>query len=534
MELNEKALANRAAWQQAGIELPEFDRAGIAARTAKNPGWLHFGPGNIFRAFIASLQQSLLNEGLCDFGIIAAAPNDRDIIDKVYAPHDNLSLLVTMLPDQSIRQKVIGSVTEGLAAVPGTADWRRLQEIAAADSLQLVSFTITEKGYKTRDKDGAWLPAVAADAAAGWVKPQSFPGKLTSLLYTRFLAGARPVTLMSLDNCSKNGLVLRSMVLDVADAWQEKGFVNAGFADYVREKLAYPCSMIDKITPRPADHVQQALREEGLTDMALVKSARGGWYAPFVNAEKTEYLVVEDVFANGRPPLEKAGVIFTDAQTVDRVEHMKVCTCLNPLHTALAIFGCLLGYTSIAGEMQDVQLKKLVERIGYDEGMKVVTDPGVLEPKAFIDECIQVRFPNPAIPDTPQRIACDTSQKLGVRFGETIKAYSQNAGLDAKSLIYIPLAIAGWCRYLMGLDDAGKTFELSPDPLLAEVQPCVAGIELGRPDTAAGRLRPILSNAKIFGSDLYAVGLGEKIENYFAELIAGPGAVRAVLTKYLD
>ena len=101
--------------------------------------------------------------------------------------------------------------------------------------------------------------------------------------------------------------------------------------------------------------------------------------------------------------------MFTSRETVEKVERMKVCTCLNPLHTALAVYGCLLGYTKISDEMKDADLVKLVEIIGYKEGLPVVTDPGILSPKKFIDEVLQIRVPNPFMPDTPQRIACDTS-----------------------------------------------------------------------------------------------------------------------------
>ncbi len=98
-------------------------------------------------------------------------------------------------------------------------------------------------------------------------------------------------------------------------------------------------------------------------------------------------------------------------ETVDKVEKMRVCTCLNPLHTCLAIFGCLLGYTKISDEMKDRELVKLVETVGYQEGLPVVVNPGILDPKEFLDTVLRVRVPNPFMPDTPQRIATDTSQK---------------------------------------------------------------------------------------------------------------------------
>ena len=242
--------------------------------------------------------------------------------------------------------------------------------------------------------------------------------------------------------------------------------------------------------------------------------------------------MIEDKFPNGRPALEKTGVIFTDRDTVNKVERMKVTTCLNPLHTALAVSGCLLGYTLIRDEMKDEDLVKLIRRLGYQEGLPVVTDPGILSPKAFIDEVVEERLPNPFMPDAPQRIATDTSQKVGIRFGETIKSYlAENRPMD--QLVALPLAIAGWFRYLMGVDDEGKAMPLSGDPLLEELRGMLAGIELGKPETCRDRLKPILSNTMIFGSDLTRCELGEKITGYFLEEIRSPGAVRETLKKHL-
>lgn len=122
-------------------------------------------------------------------------------------------------------------------------------------------------------------------------------------------------------------------------------------------------------------------------------------------------------------------MLYTTRETVDKVETMKVTTCLNPLHTAMAIYGCLLGYTLISAEMKDVDIRPFIQKIGYIEAMPVVTDPGVINPYEFIGTVINRRLPNPFMPDTPQRIAMDTSQKIPIRFGETIKKYLAR-GLD--------------------------------------------------------------------------------------------------------
>ena len=290
--------------------------------------------------------------------------------------------------------------------------------------------------------------------------------------------------------------------------------------------------MIDKITPRPADSVCSSLKELGIEEMDPVITSKNTYIAPFVNAEGPQYLVIEDRFPNGRPPLEKAGVYMTDRDTVNKVERMKVTTCLNPLHTALAVYGCLLGYTLIADEMRDTELSKLVRQIGLVEGMPVVTNPGILSPEDFVDEVINVRFPNPFMPDTPQRIATDTSQKVGIRYGETIKSYVAKYG-DAKKLKAIPLAIAGWCRYLMGIDDEGHAFERSSDPMLAELTEAIQDVAFGDTKSYHGQLKPILSNENIFGLDLYQAGIGEKIEQLFLKEIEGAGAVRKTLKECL-
>ena len=292
--------------------------------------------------------------------------------------------------------------------------------------------------------------------------------------------------------------------------------------------------MIDKITPRPSDVLQKTFSEDGLEGMDLVKTSKNSYVSPFVNAEESQYLAIENLFPNGRPALEETGVLFSDKETIDKIEKMKVCTCLNPLHTVLAVFGCLLGYDSISAEMKDPLLKGFITKLGYDEGMPVVVDPGIMNAEDFIRDSIEVRFPNPFVPDTPQRIATDTSKKISIRFGETMKAYIAQGKSDLSFLTYIPLFMAGWLRYLMALDDEGQIFEPSPDPNLDKVQPFVASFSLGYTGEVHEQLKDLLSNEEIFGIDLYKHNLGEKVEALFLELIAGPGAIKKTVEKYIQ
>jgi fructuronate reductase len=537
LTLDKENLKDAKQWEQAGIETLKFDYERMGALTKENPTWVHFGAGNIFRGFIAMLQQSLLNSGKVETGIVVIETYDEEIIEKIYAPHDNLGLLAIMNTDGSLEKKIIGSIGESLVGDPAKEnDWQRIQTIFSKPSLQMASFTITEKGYSLKNASGDYYADVQADMANGPKQPKSVMAKIASLAYTRYQHGELPIAFVSMDNCSHNGDKLYSAVETIARTWAEKGLVEEAFLKYINnpQKVSFPWSMIDKITPRPAESVKNALNESGFASTDILCTTKNTFIAPFVNAEKPQYLVIEDKFPNGRMPLEQVGVIFTDRQTVDRVEKMKVCTCLNPLHTSLAVFGCLLGYTLIANEMKDPSLKKLIEKVGYEEGMSVVVNPGIVDPEAFIREVIEVRFPNPYIPDTPQRIATDTSQKVGIRFGETIKAYCERSDLDTTSLKYIPIVIAGWCRYLLGLDDQGNEMNLSPDPLLDNLKTYILRIRLGDMESVGDSLKLILSNEEIFGVNLYHVGLGEKIEGYFKEMISGTGAVRATLQRHLS
>lgn len=536
MKLSYQGIQDTAAYAQAGIALPRYDWQTMRARTEKAPVWVHFGAGNIFRGFIAALQQRLLNAGLAECGIVAAETFDYDIISKIYDPFDAMTLMVTLLPDGSTRKEVIASIAKGVRADSAdAAQWAALKACFANPSLQMASFTITEKGYALTNVKGETLPVVTEDIANGPDRARHAMAVVAAMLYARYQAGAQPIAMVSMDNCSHNGEKLRTSVLTIVDGWAAAGHVPAGFAAWVKDEtqVSFPWSMIDKITPRPSDVIQAQLTQLGVEDMAPIVTSRGTFIAPFVNAEAPQYLVVEDRFPNGRPPLEKAGVYMTDRDTVNMTERMKVTTCLNPLHTALAVFGCLLGYTSIAAEMKDAQLVSLVKTIGYDEGLPVVVDPGMIDPRAFIDEVVEQRLPNPFIPDAPQRIATDTSQKVAIRFGETIKSYMADPSRDASALKGIPLAIAGWLRYLLAVDDEGNAMPVSADPMLAALQAELAGVTLGDPDSCRGKLDGILSNAVLFGVDLHAAGLADKIEAFLRDMLAGRGAVRAALVKYL-
>ncbi|MBO4410375.1 MAG: mannitol dehydrogenase family protein [Spirochaetales bacterium] len=515
-------------WAEKGYRLPGFDVASMRENTLRTPRWVHFGGGNIFRIFLAARMQDLLDRGLADTGIIVGEGFDAEVVEKGYAPYDNLNINVTLKADGTMDKEICASVADAMVCSTQRPEWKRFVKIFTNPSLQMVSFTITEKGYAT-------APAyVQEDIKRGPENCTTICCMVVSLLYERFKAGAFPIAVVSMDNCSQNGLKLFTGVSTIARTWADMGLVSGQFVDWLcdESKVSFPWSMIDKITPRPDPVVSGMLKADGVEGMDVIVTAKRSYVAAFVNSEECEYLVVEDRFPNGRPALEKAGVYFTDRDTVTKVERMKVCTCLNPLHTAMSVMGCLLGYTKISDEMKDEDIVKYIKRLGYVEGLPVVTDPGILSPKSFIDDVVFKRLPNPFMPDTPQRIATDTSQKLAIRFGETVKAYREN-GLPLSDLKVIPVVLASWIRYLLAVDDNGNAFELSPDPLAESAHADIAGIRFGVP-LRGGELDRILSREDIWGYDVLKSELRDAVVAAFESMNRGAGAVRATLHKTVE
>ncbi|MDE6972687.1 MAG: mannitol dehydrogenase family protein [Lachnospiraceae bacterium] len=455
MKLTMDGIKNREPWGKAGIKLPQYDVEKACQKAKEKPVWVHFGIGNIFRVFIGGIADGLLEEGELDRGITCVETFDYDVVDKIYEPFDNLGLRVLLHGDGTREYKVLGSLAEAVKAISSdSAQWKRLKEIFVSPSLQIVTFTITEKGYALRKADGTWFPFVESDIQKGPDKAVGAMAIVTAMLYERYKKGKYPLALVSMDNCSHN-------------------------------------------------------------------------------AEKPQYLVIEDNFPNGRPALEKGfGVYMADRETVNLSERMKVTVCLNPVHSATGPLGVVLGYDLFAHMLNtNEDMMKMARMVAYDEGLPVVPNPGILSPQEFVDELFNDRFPNEYLGDTNLRLAVDVSQMVGIRFGETIKAYVAKYG-NASKLTAIPLGIAGWLRYMLGIDDQGKKYELAPDPMNEEIQEQLKDIVVGQPETFKDQLKPILSNERIFFTNIYETGLGEKIETMFREMISGPEAVKATIHKY--
>lgn len=519
------------------IQLPCFDVKAVKQKGQQHPVWIHFGGGNLYRGFHAEVAQHLADKKELVAGVVVCETFDEEIIEKAYRAYNNDVLEIIMSEDGELKKKLLAVTSDSLYCNPkNTADYQRVVKYFEDPTLQFTTFTITEKGYSLKDSKGQLFSVVESDIKSGPTNPQHTMSIVTSLLYSRFNAGELPIAMVSTDNFSQNGQRFQDSIFTIAEAWQKEGYVSEKFITYLKdkEKVTFPWSMIDRITPNPSEVVKENLLMMGAEDLDIIHTEKHTNIAAFTNTEVVHYLVIEDSFPNGRPKLEKAGVIMTDRETVDKADIMKVTTSLNPLHTALAVTGCLLGYQSISAEMRDDDLVGLIKGIGYQEGLPVVESPGIIDPKQFIDEVISKRLPNPYIPDTPQRIATDTSQKIAIRYGETIKKYVAKEG-NAENLTFIPIAIAAWLRYLLAVDDQGENFVPSPDPLLIELQEKLSVLNLGEQDPTKIHcaVQEILGNNEIFGLDLYKVRLGEKIEKIFCEMLIGPQAVRKTINKYI-
>lgn len=519
------------------ILLPCFDVKEVKQEGQQHPVWLHFGGGNLYRGFHAEIAQCLAVQNELETGVVVCETFDEEVVEKAYHDYNNDILEIVMSGDGELKKRLLAVTADSLYCNPkNIADYQRVVKYFEDPKLQFTTFTITEKGYSLKDFKGQFFSVVKADIKSGPSNPQHTMSIVTSLLYSRFNAGELPIAMVSTDNFSQNGQRFQDSIFTIAEAWQKEGYVSEKFIAYLKdkEKVTFPWSMIDRITPNPSENVKEDLLMMGLEDLDIIHTKKHTNIAAFTNTEVVHYLVIEDSFPNGRPKLEKAGVIMTDRETVDKADIMKVTTSLNPLHTALAITGCLLGYQSISAEMQDDDLVGLIKGIGYLEGLPVVESPGIIDPKQFIDEVINKRLPNPYIPDTPQRIATDTSQKVAIRYGETIKKYVEKNG-NAENLTFIPIAIAAWLRYLLAVDDQGENFVPSPDPLLVELQDKLSVLRLGEQDPSKIHcaVQEILENKEIFGLDLYQVGVGKKTEKIFCEMLVGPQAVRKTINKYI-
>lgn len=371
---------------------PETHAAPAPDRRRVTPGILHFGVGNFHRSHQAMYLDRMIRRGQADdWGIVGVGLLPRDArMGEVLRAQDFTYTLVERAPDGTMTGSTIGSIIDYLHA---PADPDAVLRALASPAIRIVSLTITEGGYHTSDVTGEFdlaNPEIVADAASS--SPRTVFGVLAAGLKLRRERGIAPFTVVSCDNILGNGDVARRAL--VAFAGLAHG---AEFANWIRDEVAFPNSMVDRITPVTTD----AERE-------LVRTAFGIDDAWPVVCEPFVQWVIEDHFTLGRPAWEEVGVQVVD--DVEPYERMKL-RLLNGSHQAMAYPGLLAGHEYVHEAVADPQVRELVERYMRDEAAPTLAPVPGIDLAAYRSELME-RFGNPYIRDTLRRLATDASDRI--------------------------------------------------------------------------------------------------------------------------
>lgn len=445
-----------------GVQTPRYDRQQLKTRM------VHFGFGAFHRAHQALLTDRVLNAQGGDWGICEISLFSGDTLMRQLREQDHLYTVLEKGADGN-QAIVVGAVNECLNA--------KLDSLAAIiekfcePQVAIVSLTITEKGYCIDPATGALdltNPRIIHDLQSP-DEPHSAPGILVEALSRRQARGLAPFTVLSCDNIPDNGHVVKNAVLGMAEKR------SPALADWIREHVSFPATMVDRIVPAATeDSLAEITRELGVTDPCAISCE------PFIQ------WVVEDRFVAGRPAWEAAGV-----QMVSDVrpwEEMKL-RMLNGSHSFLAYLGYLSGFQHINECMQDSAFREAAYRLMMDEQAPTLTITDV-DLTGYAQSLIE-RFANPALKHKTWQIAMDGSQKLPQRMLAGIRLHL--ARESAWPLL--ALGVAGWMRYVSGVDDAGVTIDVR-DPLNDKIRAIVATHHEDQ------RVSALLSLSEIFGNDL--------------------------------
>src|SRR5271154_3843637 len=407
-----------------GVAVPTYRRSDLS------PGIVHFGVGNFHRAHQAAYLDVLFNSGRDrDWAIVGAGVRDPDVTVREKLEQQDWLTTVVEQEAQSTNVRVTGSMIDFVRPYDVAANLDRL----ARPQIRIVSLTVTEGGYyispATQTFDSGH-PDIVADAR-NIDAPKTVFGLIAAGLKRRRAAGVAPFTVMSCDNIPGNGHVTENAVAGLAE------LADPELARWIRANVAFPNSMVDRITPATTDRERAILRDKcGLED---------NWP---VFCEEFRQWVVEDKFPAGRPALETVGVTFTS--DVSPYELMKI-RILNGGHAAIAYPAGLLDIHFVHEAMADEQIRTFLEKLTKSEIQPVVPPP----PNTSLDdyrELIARRFANPKIGDTIQRLCFDGSNRQP-KFVLPAVADRLKAGASFRGLA---LVSALWCRYCYGETESSK------------------------------------------------------------------------------
>lgn len=432
-------------------------------------GIVHLGPGAFFRAFNAVYTHEALAAQGGDWGILAVSLRSTAARDQLQ-PQGGAYTSVTLSPE-GLKTQVITAIRDVLVA---PEDPEAVVTAMADPAVKIVSLTITEKGYCHEPATGqlrlddAGIKADLANPAA----PQTAPGFIVEALARRRVAGVAPFTVLSCDNLPSNGVLARGFVLDFARAR------DAGLAEWIAAEGRFPSTMVDRITP--------ATTEE---DVAQLQTSNGYFDPGAVMHEPFRQWVIEDDFVNGdRPAWEMAGAQLV--KSVEAHELMKL-RCLNGTHSTLAYLGYLAGHETIAETVADAPFAALCQHLWHNEILPTLTHPEGEDLPAYA-AALLARYRNPAIRHRTWQIAMDGSQKLPQRLLGTITEQLARGGrIDG-----LALAVAGWMRYVGGVDEAGNGIDVR-DPLADRLRAASDSAE-----TPAAKVAALLRVEEIFPTAL--------------------------------
>lgn len=433
---------------------------------AHGVGIVHIGIGAFHRAHQAVYTDSALGAHGGDWRIVGVSLRG-DAVAEQLNPQDGLYALNVRSAERSTH-RVIGAIDRALAA---RRDPRAVLDALAAPGTQIVSTTVTEKGY-CHDPATGLLNAAHPEIRAELGHPESpltVLGFLAAALRERRARGAAPFTVLCCDNLPHNGAVLRGLVVQFAE------LLDAELAAWIGRHVAFPSTMVDRITPpTTAVDIEAAQRALGVEDRGIVVT------------EPFSQWVIEDGFGTQRPRWEDAGAELVADVTPYEIAKLRL---LNGSHSALAYLGYLAGYAHVHEAMADDALARYVERLMRDEIAPTVTAPPGFNLVRYQRDLL-ARFRNPALNHRTWQIAMDGSQKLPPRILGTVRDR-----LDAAQPIDgLALAVAAWMRYVCGVDEHGAPIDVR-DPLAAKLA-ALAKPRLGDPHELA---RALLGVAEIFG-----------------------------------
>jgi fructuronate reductase len=476
------------------VIVPDYDRKKLRTRIA------HLGFGAFHRAHQAVCADRLASEfgsdwGYCEINLIGGEQQIRDIRQQ-----DNL-WSVSEMAESGWQTRVVGVATQALhAQLDGI---QAVLELLCSPDIAIVSITVTEKGYCHHPASGQLdqqHPLIVHDLACP-DEPQSLPGVVLAAIRRRRALGVPPFSVMSCDNMPANGVVTRNVMVQLAQLQDEQ------LAQWIEQNISFPSTMVDRIVP--------AVTAESLSTIAtkLTMDDPAG-----VACEPFFQWVIEDNFVSGRPQWQLAG-----AELVDEVlpyEEMKL-RMLNGSHSFLAYLGYLSGYAHISDCMQDDYFVRAAHYLMIAEQAPTLQIQHV-DLGAYADALIN-RYRNPALKHRTWQIAMDGTQKLPQRWLDSIRWHlSHHSTFDM-----LALGVAGWMRYVGGVDEQGNTIEIS-DPLKEALAQRVSETQ---PDQT--RIAALLSLAAVFGEDLPVNSIFVARVGYFYHLLLQQGA-RATVQQLVE